>query len=648
MMNSSLNLFDWSIVIFTFALMTYGVVFSKKFMKSVADFLAAGRTAGRYLISVAMGMAMLGAISVVGEFELFFKSGFCMKWWELSMALAILVVTVSGWIVYRFRQTRALTMAQFFEMRYSRKFRIFSGILAWISGIINFGIFPAVGARFFIYFTGLPTSFPFLGIEISTFIVMMLFLLTIALLFVFAGGQIAVIVADFIQGVFTNSVFVILILFFFFTLDWSQIFDSLISVQQSPNASLINPFKTNQVDDFNFWYFIIGLIGFVYNFMSWQGTQAYNASAKSAHEAKMAQVLGNWRNYPRNLFLVFIPVVAITVMNHADFSPIAEKVNAILGTIESNEIQAQVRVPLVLRFMLPTGLLGAFAAVMLAAFISTHDTYLHSWGSIFIQDVIMPFRKKPFSPQQHIRVLKWSIIGVAIFIFFFSLLFKQSQNIYLFFAVTGAIFVGGAGTVIIGGLYWKRGTTAAAWSAMITGSSIAILGTMLTSLIEDFPINGQWFWLMSMIGASLTYVLVSLLGGKKMFNMDKLLHRGKYAVEGEMKIIDQVPAKGWKALGMGKEFTKGDKFIYILSYAWILIWTLIFIIGTIYSLTHDVPDWHWLTYWKYYVIIFAVVSGIVMIWFTVGGIIDMKLMFKKLAVMKRDHKDDGFIMNNES
>lgn len=260
----------------------------------------------------------------------------------------------------------------------------------------------------------------------------------------------------------------------------------------------------------------------------------------------------------------------------------------------------------------------------------------------------MPFRKKPFSPQQHIRVLKWSIIGVAIFIFFFSLLFKQSQNIYLFFAVTGAIFVGGAGTVIIGGLYWKRGTTAAAWSAMITGSSIAILGTMLTSLIEDFPINGQWFWLMSMIGASLTYVLVSLLGGKKMFNMDKLLHRGKYAVEGEMKIIDQVPAKGWKALGMGKEFTKGDKFIYILSYAWILIWTLIFIIGTIYSLTHDVPDWHWLTYWKYYVIIFAVVSGIVMIWFTVGGIIDMKLMFKKLAVMKRDHKDDGFIMNNES
>jgi SSS family solute:Na+ symporter len=623
--------------------MVYGVVFSKKFMQSVADFLAAGRTAGRYIITVAMGMAMLGAISVVGEFQVFFKSGFCMKWWELSMAMAILIVTVSGWVVYRFRQTRALTMAQFFEMRYSRSFRIFAGILAWVSGMINFGIFPAVGARFFIYFTGLPETYVLFGFEYSTYIMMMLFLLGIALFFVFTGGQIAVIVADFIQGVFTNIVFVVLILFFFFTIDWSQIFEALLSAQTDPHASLINPFKTSQVDDFNFWYFIIGLIGFVYNFMSWQGTQAYNSSAKSAHEAKMAQVLGNWRNYPRNLFLVFIPVVAITVMHHADFAPVAEKVNSILGTVELTEIKDQIKVPLVLRFLLPTGLLGAFAAVMLAAFISTHDTYLHSWGSIFIQDVIMPFRKKPFPPEQHIKVLRYSIFGVAIFILLFSLFFRQSQNIYLFFAVTGAIFVGGAGSVIIGGLYWKKGTKSAAWSALISGSTIAIVGTILTTLYEDFPINGQWFWFLSMIGASLVYVVVSLLDKKPDFNMDKLLHRGAYAIEGEVKVVDQVPMRGWKVLGMGKEFTKGDKFIYITSYAWIFGWTLVFIIGTIYGLSTDIQDSSWMSYWKYYVLIYALVSAVVVVWFTIGGVLDLKAMFQKLSVMKRDDTDDGFV-----
>jgi solute:Na+ symporter, SSS family len=427
-------------------------------------------------------------------------------------------------------------------------------------------------------------------------------------------------------------------------LDWTQIYESLIAAQTAPNASLINPFKTSQVDDFNFWYFIIGLIGFVYNFLSWQGTQAYNASAKSAHEAKMAQVLGNWRNYPRNLFLVFIPVVAITVLNHADFAPVAAQVNEVLAGIESTEIQSQVQVPLVLRFLLPTGLLGAFAAVMLAAFISTHDTYLHSWGSIFIQDVILPFRKKPLSPEQHIKLLRYSIFGVAVFIFFFSLLFQQSQNIYLFFAVTGAIFVGGAGAVIIGGLYWKKGTTTAAWSALISGSSIAILGTVLTTIYQDFPINGQWFWFLSMVGASVVYITVSLLDKKPSFNMDKMLHRGEFAIEGEKKIIDAAPSKGWKMLGMGNEFTKGDKFIYIISYTWIIGWTVIFLGGTVYNLSHDIPDTNWMSYWKYYVIIYAFVSAIVVIWFTIGGVIDMKAMFKKLGEMKRDVADDGHVV----
>jgi len=642
----SLSPIDWGIVFVALGVMIWGVVFSKQFMKSVADFLAAGRTAGRYLMTVSTGMAMLGAISVVAEFELYYKSGFCQKWWELTMAVAILIVTLSGWIVYRFRQTRALTLPQFFEARYSRHFRIFSGMLAFVSGLINFGIFPAVGARFFIYFCGLPTSISILGLAIPTFSILMIFLLSIALFFVFAGGQIAVIIADFIQGVFTNVVFVVLILFFFVTIDWSQVFTALSSAPE--NASLMNPFKTSHVEDFNFWYFIIGLIGFVYNFMSWQGTQAYNASAKSAHEAKMAKALENWRNYPRNLFLVFIPVIAYVILRHPEFLQQSESVNAILNTVQSTEVQHQLRVPLVLRYVLPVGLMGAFAAVMLAAFISTHDTYLHSWGSIFIQDVVMPFRKKPFTPKQHIRVLRWSIISVAAFIFLFSLFFTQSENIYLFTAVTGAIFVGGSGAVVIGGLYWKRGTTAAAWCAMITGSTIAVSGILLNELVENFPINGQWFWGIGIVFSSLLYVLVSLIGEKKSANLDKLLHRGKYAVEGEMKVISAAPTRGWKMLGMGKEFTKGDKFIYIISYIWIGLWTIVFIIGTIYNLTHEVGDAAWAAYWRIYVLIHVSVSVVVVIWFTIGGVFDMKSMFRQLRTMQRDDDDDGMVLTDRA
>lgn len=82
---------------------------------------------------------------------------------------------------------------------------------------------------------------------------------------------------------------------------------------------------------------------------------------------------------------------------------------------------------------MPAGLLGAFVAVMLAALVSTDEAYLHSWGSIFIQDVLVPWRCKRLEAQEHIRWLRLSILGLAVFSFLFSLLFKQSKYILLFF-----------------------------------------------------------------------------------------------------------------------------------------------------------------------------------------------------------------------
>ncbi|MBC8478303.1 sodium:solute symporter [bacterium] len=656
--------YDWAIVLVVLGLMIFSVWASRHLMRSVADFLAAGRTAGRYLVSISSGIAGLGAITIVGTMEMNLVAGFSMSWWGMTMGLIVLIITVSGWVIYRFRQTRSLTLAQFFEARYSRSFRIFTGLISFISGLINFGIFPAVGARFFIYFCGLPQAIQIGGFSISTFPVVMIVLLSISLYFVFSGGQIAVIIGDFFQGVFVNIVFVILLFYVFFSFDWSQIYTALVSAPQE--ASLINPFKTSHVEDFNFWYFFIGIVGVLYSAMSWQGTQGYNASATSAHEAKMAGVLAGWRGFPQTLLFMFIPIVAYTVLNHPDFSGIAAKVGASLSNIDSEALQSQLRVPLVLTHILPRGLLGAFAAVMLAAFISTHDSYLHSWGSILVQDVIMPFRKRAFSSKAHLLALRLAIGFVALFIFLFSLLFKQSEYIFLFFAITGAIFAGGSGAVIIGGLYWKRGTAAAAWTAMFTGSTIAVTGILIHRIPAElftvtrdhlplmgqqfwtvlhwlFEINGQAYWALGMLGSSVLYVIISLLSRREPFNLDRLLKRGDYAVAGEMKIVRQQPEKGWRLLGMGREFTRGDKFIYLINYIWTGAWTIVFITGTIYNLHHDVTDETWMQFWRIFLVIHLVMTVISIIWFTTGGFIDLKRMIRRLQTMNRDHQDDGFI-----
>ena len=643
----NLTVLDWGIVVIVFAFIISIVIASKKLMRSVSDFLAAGRTGGRYLISLSQGTAALGAITIVGMLEMNYIAGFCLRWWEMIMAVVLVAISVSGWVLYRFRQTRALTMAQFFEIRYSRNFRIFAGLLAFFSGIINFGIFPAVSARFFIYFCGLPQTIDIFGVSVSTFALIMIVILWIPLYFVFSGGQIAVMITDFLQGIFVNAVFIVIIIVLMLKVNWAQIFQA---VSQAPaNASLINPFKTGSTKDYNFWYFFIGMIGVIYGKLSWQGTQAYNASAKSAHEAKMGDVLANWRGIPQwGLFLVFVPIIAYTFLHHQAFAGQAAAIQPILNGLGSDALRSQLTVPLVLTKLLPVGLMGAFAAVMLAASIACHETYLHSWGSILIQDVVMPIRKKPFAPEQHIKYLKLAILGVAVFIYFFSLLFQQSEYIFLFFAITGAIFAGGSGAVIIGGLYWKRGTAAAAWAAMITGSVIAVGGIVIHQIQPRFFINGQMFWGLAMAASSIVYILVSLLGKRQAFDMDRMLHRGRYDIKKETQVVEEQPLKGWKVLGMGKEFTRGDKFIYVMTYAWTFTWVMVFLIGTIINLTRDVGNGSWMSFWKIYVWAYLVASVIVVIWFSTGGIINLKDMIRQLKTMKRDHRDSGFVVDGKN
>ena len=197
---------DWTIVgglLFVLMMIAYG---TSKLTKSVSDFLAANRCAGRYLLTMAQGMAGLGAISIAAHFEQFYEAGFCASWWNQILAPVLILVALSGFVIYRFRETRALTMAQFLEIRYSRKFRIFAGMLAWTAGVINYGIFPAVTGRFLIHFMCLPVETSILGFTLPTLVLVMAIMLSIALFMTLMGGQIAVMLTDFFQGQYVSIV----------------------------------------------------------------------------------------------------------------------------------------------------------------------------------------------------------------------------------------------------------------------------------------------------------------------------------------------------------------------------------------------------------------------------------------------------------
>ena len=71
-----MSIIDWMIVIIPFAFVLYIAWISRKYVKGVADFLAAGRVCGRYVISVADVAGALAVITLVGTVEGNYKTGF--------------------------------------------------------------------------------------------------------------------------------------------------------------------------------------------------------------------------------------------------------------------------------------------------------------------------------------------------------------------------------------------------------------------------------------------------------------------------------------------------------------------------------------------------------------------------------------------
>ncbi|MFH1477849.1 MAG: sodium:panthothenate symporter [Verrucomicrobiota bacterium] len=775
---------DWIIVLIPLVIVVYIGIKSQRYIKGVSDFLAAGRVAGRYVIAVASGEAGMGLISLVAIFEMYYNSGFALGFWSTIAAPIGLIMGLTGFCIYRFRETRAMTMGQFFEMRYSKSFRIFAATLQSISGVINYALFPAVSARCLIYFCDLPLQVDILGMAFPTFGLLMAVFLGLAVFIIVLGGQITIMTTDCIQGILSYPMYLIIVIYIIYKFSWfDQIAPALLD--RAAGKSMLNPYDIAQLRDFNLFYIFVGIFSNILNRMSWSGTQGYNAAAITPHEQKMSSILGSWRAGFSSMMFILLAVAAYTFLNHVDFARPAREVrtalaakalNDVAGTEQfkdvrkdagayfetgqiSPELQArmdkvkameqaekqkeintavksdekaeaqpvaavkdarpdreemlhvvqtalksedkgaavtfgtifsQMRVPMALSAMLPVGITGLLCALMIFLMVSTDTTYMHAWGSIIVQDVILPFRRKPFTPRQQLLLLRLIITGVAVFAFLFSFFFGQIDFILMFFAITGAIWLGGAGPCIVLGLYWKRGTSAGAFGALISGAILAVGGilgqkywagliypwllnhgmvepvrTFLQTVSapfnpyvvwtvnpDKFPINSQEIYFITMVVTLALYFGLSLLTSREVFNLDRMLHRGKYHREGKEVIREKLSFRSVfkRLIGIDSQYTTGDKVLAWSVFIWSFGWGFgSFITLIIWNKISPWPNNWWANWFFFCNFILAGILGMIStIWFTIGGTIDLNRLFKRLRESEFNVLDDGRVIGHIS
>ncbi len=644
---------DWILLIVPLLLVLGVGIYTQSYMKSVADFLSGGRVAGRYLLAVSRGEMQAGAVVFVAYFERIYNSGFVLQWWEWINGPIALIVAISGFVIYRYRETRAMTLAQFFEMRYSKKFRVFTGLLGFFAGLVNFGIIPAVGARFFVYFLGLPPEVTILSHQVPTYMPLMAVFLCVTAVIALAGGLITVMVTDCLEGILSQVLYLVIIVALLWMFSWPEI-NHVLSAHP-PGHSFLNPFDAGEQKGFTWAVVFMGFFNSVYGTMAWQNSSGSNSAALTSHEARMGGILGRWRELGKAAIVTLLAVCAMTYLQHPDFAVQSVAAHQDIANISPERIQGQMTVPVALSHLLPAGVRGALCVILLMGIFGGDATHLHSWGGLFVQDVIVPLRKKPFSPKQHIRVLRFSMAGVACFAFLFGCFFRQTEYISFWWTITQAIFVGGAGSAIIGGLYWKKGTTAGAWTALLTGSLLSVGGILARQFYGDrFPLSVVEVSFYASLLAIILYIGVSLLTCREDFNLERMLHRGKYAAI--LKEVGDVPApksgrRVWlgKLIGFDEHFTLGDKWIAGGLLAWSMFWFLVFLVGTVWNIHTPWSIGAWSSFWHVTCILlpicFAVITAV---WFTWGGLRDIRSLFRRLREEKVNVFDDGTVVNHHN
>ncbi|MEM6885046.1 MAG: sodium:panthothenate symporter [Verrucomicrobiota bacterium] len=694
----------------------------------------------------------LSVTFLIALVEMNYQVGFAISFWQQILVPLTIVLGLTGFCVYRFRETKSLSFGQFLELRYSRSFRIFGAVLRTTSEMLANSIGPAIAANFFIYFLGLPHKIMVMGIPIPCFIILVAFVLCLSLTVILPGGRVSLLITDCFQGLISYPIFVVIAGYVILSFSWYEEITPVM-FDRVDGESFLNPFDIEQLRDFNIFALVVGITSSILNRASWIGNDT-SGSGRTPHEQKMAGILGAFRNGFSTLMCIMIAIAVITLLTHQKYSKqaheirqelsqkivneaVAEedraRVNARVASLPVSDYRAgegqplsrednldtayfdavhaelgddgeanlqfqkyrtlysQMLMPVTFSNMLPVGVMGFFCLLMLMLMLSTDDSRIFNASSTIIQDIVQPFLKNPLTPQQHLRLLRVGTIAVALFFLVSSLFFVNLDYIQMFLTIMTAIWLGGAGPVMVFGLYSRFGTTAGAYASLFCGSGIAIAGALLQRnwaatvypFLEragwvdaignflvtvsspfnpyivwqmdtvKFPINSMEVFFIAMISSLSAYVIVSLITFREPFNLDRMLHRGKYDIDGEKKVRSNWSLRHTfgKLIGITDEYTKGDRIIAwsVFGYAVVYQFLIVFLGAIIWNLISPWPQMWWSHYFYVTTVWVAAAVGIIStIWFLIGGLRDGLQLFKDLAVRVDNPLDNGQVVGHVS
>lgn len=414
-----------------------------RYIRGSDDFFIAGRSLNRWAICGSVMATNVAAVYLVGPAGRAYQDGaaLLLMAWTGNLLAAISAVT----FLPRFRRLRITTMSELLDRRYSRGVSMAVSLM-WILFYALFsGVTMLTCANVLTGAFGGTANFETILIGVAS----------VVILFCLFSGLLAVVYTDLLQSFLIILGAVIL-------LPLGIKAGGGIEVLFDP--AKIDPAKwvlwrpAGQPDDY-YTILMMLVLGLPYWFTSQYMLQR-SFAGRNVEEASKGLLWAALLTGPLTLCYI-VPVMAAGV--NPEFQPPPGSPDTVL--------------PMLVQKVLPVGLGGVFLAALVAASNSTSSSYLNSLATLFEREIYQPLA--PERPTRHYMLVGRLVTVCAGLVgLTYAIACHRSDSDLLNSAWRiGSIFQPPIFVVIASALFYRRASTAGAWSCLIIGITYAAIGS---------------------------------------------------------------------------------------------------------------------------------------------------------------------------
>ena len=468
---------DW-IILVVYLIFTVAVgIWVKRYVENLSGYMVAGRRVRLSLGVATFAATELGTITFMYFAELGFLTGFSCFLIGILAMLAYMFVGWTGFIIEPLRRLQVMTIPEFYQLRYNRTVRLLGGIILFLGGVLNMGIF--------LKFDGIFLS-EVMGFGADALAIIMTAMIIIVVLYTILGGMFSVVVTDYMQFVVLSVGIFIAVVAVLAQVDLDSISEAVI---KNYGAAGVNPLVNSRFG----WMFIVWI--FISNVAAgalWQPGTSKALASENPQVAKKVFFYTSLTFAGRAMIPMFLGAAALAYFG-ADVSPTAA-------------------MPKLLGAVTPHGLLGLLVAGMLAASMSTYSAYLLAWSSVITRDVIACFRENDFDERTTIFITRIFAGLIGFFLLFFGLWYQIPDTAFQYLFITGAMYTAGALGCVAAGIYWSKANNVGAYSALILGALAPAAFLILEKSRDSLP-----SWMAFLTDVNVSGLLSFILAAAGMF-----------------------------------------------------------------------------------------------------------------------------------